>query len=69
MARKQRSKSFSFSNDMVQGSQDVVIDLPGSVSFEVEYYEQPKKRGMKRQLEIEIQWSEGGRTRQGVSLG
>ena len=54
---------------LVQGSQDVVIDLPGTVSFEVEYYEQPKKRGMKRQLEIELQWSEGGRSNQGLSLG
>jgi amphi-Trp domain-containing protein len=54
---------------LVQGNKDVVIDLPETVSFEVEYYEQPKKRGMKRQLEIEIEWTEGGRKGQGVSLG
>ena len=54
---------------LVQGNKDVVIDLPETVSFEVEYYEQPKKRGLKRQLEIEIEWTEGGRKGQGVSLG
>ena len=54
---------------LVQGGKDVVIDLPETVSFEVEYYEQPKKRGLKRQLEIEIEWSEGGRKGQGVTLG
>ena len=54
---------------LVQGGKDVVIDLPETVSFEIEYYEQPKKRGMKRQLEIELEWTEGGRKRQGVSLG
>ncbi len=54
---------------LVQGGKDVVIDLPETVSFELEYYEQPKKRGLKRQLEIELQWTEGGRKRQGVSLG
>jgi len=54
---------------LVQGGKDVVVDLPETVSFELEYYEQPKKRGLKRQLEIELQWTEGGRTRQKVTLG
>jgi amphi-Trp domain-containing protein len=54
---------------LVQGGKDVVIDLPETVSFEVEYYEQPKKRGLKRQLEIEIEWTEGGRKGQAISLG
>jgi amphi-Trp domain-containing protein len=54
---------------LVQGSQDVVIELPETVSFELEYYEQPKKRGLKKQLEIELQWSEGGRKGQVVKLG
>ncbi len=54
---------------LVQGGKDVVIDLPETVSFEVEYYEQPKKRGLKRQLEIEIQWNEGGRKGQDITLG
>ena len=54
---------------LVQGGNDVVINLPETVSFEVEYYEQPKKRGLKHQLEIELEWTEGGRKRQDVSLG
>ena len=54
---------------LTQGGKDVVIDLPETVSFEVEYYEQPKKRGLKRQLEIEIEWSEGGRKGQDITLG
>jgi amphi-Trp domain-containing protein len=54
---------------LIQAGQDVLIDLPETVSFEIEYYEQPKKRGLKRQLEIELEWTEGGRKRQSVSLG
>jgi amphi-Trp domain-containing protein len=54
---------------LVQGGNDVVIDLPETVSFEVEYYEQPKKHGLKKQLEIELQWTEGGKKRQDVKLG
>ena len=54
---------------LIQAGQDVVIDLPQTVSFELEYYEQPKKRGLKRQLEIELEWTEGGRKRESVSLG
>ena len=54
---------------LVQGGNDVVIDLPETVSFEVEYYEQPKKRGLKKQLEIEIQWTEGGKKHKSLTLG
>ena len=54
---------------LVQGGQDVVVDLPANVEFEIEYYEQPKKQGLKKQLEIEIQWVEGGRKRESVTLG
>jgi amphi-Trp domain-containing protein len=54
---------------LTQGGNDVVIQLPETLSFEVEYYEQPKKRGMKKQLEIELEWTEGGRKRQDVTLG
>ena len=54
---------------LVQGGKDVVVDLPETVSFEVEYYEQPKKSGVKKQLEIELQWREGGKKRQEVALG
>ena len=54
---------------LVQSGQDVVVDLPATVEFEIEYYEQPKKQGLKKQLEIEIQWVEGGRKRESVTLG
>ena len=54
---------------LVQGGQDVVVDLPETVSFELEYYEQPKKNSLKKQLEIELKWSEGGKKKQGVTLG
>ncbi len=54
---------------LVQGGNDVVIDLPETLSFEVEYYEQPKKRGLKKQLEVELQWTEGGKKHKSVTLG
>lgn len=54
---------------LVQGGQDIVVDLPATVEFEIEYYEQPKKQGLKKQLEIEIQWVEGGRKHESVTLG
>lgn len=54
---------------LVQGGQDVVVDLPETVSFELEYYEQPKKHSLKKQLEIELQWSEGGKKKQDITLG
>ena len=52
-----------------QDGKDVVVELPESIGFEIEYYEQPKKYGLKKQLEIELEWTEGGRKRQDVSLG
>jgi amphi-Trp domain-containing protein len=54
---------------LVQGGQDVVVDLPDTIDFEIEYYEKPKKQGIKKQLEIEMEWTEGGKKRQSVSLG
>ena len=54
---------------LVQGGQDVIVDLPSTVEFEIEYYEQPKKHGLKKQLEIEIQWIEGSKKRESVTLG
>ena len=54
---------------LVQGEQDVIVDLPSTVKFEIEFYEQPKKSGLKKQLEIELQWVEGGRKRESITLG
>ncbi len=52
-----------------QDGKDVVVELPESIGFEIEYYEQPKKYGLKKQLEIELEWTEGGRKHKDVSLG
>ena len=54
---------------LVQGGQDITVKLPDTLGFELEYYEQAKKRGLKKQLEIELKWVEGGKKRQSVSLG
>ncbi len=54
---------------LVQGGQEVIIELPETVSFELEYYEQPKKSGLKKQLEIELEWTEGDQKQQSVTLG
>ncbi|HDD54906.1 MAG: amphi-Trp domain-containing protein [Chloroflexota bacterium] len=54
---------------LVQGGKDIVMDLPETVSFEVEYYEQPKKSGFKKQLKIELQWREGSNKHKSVTLG
>jgi len=45
--------------NLVQGGHDVNIELPEIVAFELEYSEQAKKKGYKKQLEIELQWVEG----------
>jgi amphi-Trp domain-containing protein len=54
---------------LMQGGQDVQIELPQTVMLELEYYEKAKKHGVKKQLDIELEWTEGGKKRQGVSLG
>jgi amphi-Trp domain-containing protein len=54
---------------LVQAGQDVIVELPDSVDFEFEYYEQVKKSGLKKQLEIELEWIEGGKKHQSVTLG
>jgi amphi-Trp domain-containing protein len=53
---------------LVQDDQDVVIEMPETVSFELEYYEQPKKHGLKKQLEVELEWTEGGKKKSTVTL-
>ena len=54
---------------LLQGEEDISLVLPETVSFELEYYEQPKKQGVKKQLEIELTWTEGGKKRPKVTLG
>ncbi|NOQ40359.1 MAG: amphi-Trp domain-containing protein [Anaerolineales bacterium] len=54
---------------LVQAGQDVTVELPDSVDFELEYYEKAKKNGLKKQLEIELEWVEGEKKHQSVTLG
>ncbi len=54
---------------LMQAGQEVTVELPDSIDFELEYYEQPKKHGLKKQLEIELEWVEGGKKHQSVTLG
>jgi len=39
-----------------QGSQEVNVKLPNSIELELEVEEKSKKRGIKREFEIELEW-------------
>ncbi len=55
-----------------QGADEVSLTLPETVDFELEFTEKmKKKKGVKRQLEIEIEWYKDGAQgkREEVSLG
>ena len=53
-----------------QAGDEVNITLPETVDFEIEFTEkQKKKKGTKKQLEIEIEWYQDGSKHQPVSLG
>jgi amphi-Trp domain-containing protein len=55
-----------------QGPDEVSLTLPDTVDFELEFTEKmKKKKGVKRQLEIEIEWYKDGSRgkREEVSLG
>jgi amphi-Trp domain-containing protein len=42
-----------------RGTDEVNLKLPKTVDFEIKAEEQPKKRGVKQGIEIEIEWYEG----------
>jgi amphi-Trp domain-containing protein len=42
-----------------RGVDEVKLNLPKTVDFEIEAEEKPKKRGKKQSIEIEIEWYEG----------
>lgn len=43
----------------IQGAQDVTLDLPGQVLFEVEAQNKEKRvKGLQNKIEIEIKWYE-----------
>jgi amphi-Trp domain-containing protein len=55
-----------------QGADEVSLTMPETVDFELEFTEKTKKKkGVKRQLEIEIEWYKDGAPgkREEVSLG
>lgn len=55
-----------------QGPDEVSLTMPDTVDFELEFTEKmKKKKGVKRQLEIEIEWYKDGARgkREEVSLG
>lgn len=56
---------------LIQGDQEVVLEIPAQVQLDVEAQDKPKKRGTKRQLEIEMEWYVGleGEARSGLELG
>ena len=45
---------------MRRGSDEVVIDVPNNVVLELKVEEEDKKGKIKRTLEVEIEWIEGG---------
>jgi amphi-Trp domain-containing protein len=54
---------------MRQGTQEITMTVPDTVVLEVEVEEKLKKGGLQRQIEIEIEWMEGGESGAGVTLG
>ena len=45
---------------MRQGDQEVILSVPDTVELEIQVQEKLKKGGLQRQIEIEIEWMEGG---------
>ncbi len=56
---------------LIQGENEVMLEIPGQIKLEVEATDKPKKRGTQRQLEIEIEWVVGvdGDPKSGLALG
>ena len=54
---------------MRQGDQEVTLTVPDTVELEIQVQEKLKKGGVQRQIEIEIEWMEGGEHGAGVTLG
>lgn len=69
--RQLADKLESGSVSLIQGEQEVVLEIPAQVQLEIEAEEKPKKGGAKRQLEIEIEWitGPGGEPQEKLELG
>lgn len=56
---------------LIQEGSEVVLNVPGEITLEVTAEEKDKREGVKRSLEIELEWYEGDIRWQpsGVTLG
>ncbi|MDG5765855.1 amphi-Trp domain-containing protein [Balneolales bacterium ANBcel1] len=53
-----------------QGSEEVLLELPGDVTVEIEVEDKKKqKKGIQHKLEVEIKWYEGDDASGPVELG
>lgn len=52
-----------------QGESELALTLPDRLVLEVKVEEEPKGGGMKRSLEIELEWVEGEASQGSVTLG
>jgi len=54
---------------LLQGTQEIVLDIPNNVVLELKAEEEDKKGKMKRTLEVEIEWIVGDESGGQVTLG
>ncbi len=56
---------------LIQGTQEVSLEVPAQLTLEVDADDKRKKRGTKRSLEIEMEWYLGaeGEAKSGLELG
>ena len=52
-----------------QGATELVLELPGSVEFEIKAEEELKRNKTKQSLELEISWIVGENVPEDVTLG
>lgn len=55
---------------LMDGEQEVAVDLPDALTLEVELDRKDKgPKGTKHSLEVEIEWTEGGKEKGSIRLG
>jgi amphi-Trp domain-containing protein len=52
-----------------RGDEEITLHLPESLVLEIKAEEEQTRSGPKRSLEVELEWTEGGKQAGGVSLG
>lgn len=50
---------------LTSATSEVALDIPQNVTLEIKAEEEESRSGMKRSLEIELEWKEGGNDEQG----